>query len=172
MDTMTPLQRRRCMSHIRGRDTKPELTVRKFLFSRGYRYRTNCPYLPGKPDIVLRKYRTAIFVHGCFWHGHPGCRHFVLPKTNIDFWKSKIERNRERDRKTLNRLAGMGWHCLVVWECQLKPAVREKTLHSLDLTLNRFFLEDHRPPVPRPSAGSPAGSTPPPQPSADRPAGN
>ena len=143
MDKMTKEQRHRCMASIRGKDTKPEKLVRKFLFSRGFRYRLNHPRLPGRPDIVLRRYRTVIFVNGCFWHGHEGCGCFVMPKTNTSFWQKKIERNRERDRETQLRLAQMGWHCITVWECQLKPAVRERTLASLALTLNRIFLRDH-----------------------------
>lgn len=142
-DRMTKEQRHRCMAAIRGKGTKPELLVRKFLFSRGFRYRLNHPRLPGHPDIVLRKYRTCIFVNGCFWHGHDGCRHFVIPKTNTGFWKAKIERNKARDKEEQRRLAAMGWHCITVWECQLKPAVRERTLESLAYTLNRIFLNDH-----------------------------
>lgn len=142
MDKLTEEQRHRNMAAIRGKDTKPELLVRKFLFSRGFRYRLNHPRLPGHPDIVLRKYRTVIFVNGCFWHGHENCRYFRLPKTNVDFWKNKIERNRERDKEEQHRLAEMGWHCVTVWECQLKPKVRAKTLESLAYTLNHIFLED------------------------------
>lgn len=142
-DRMTKEQRHRCMAAIRGKGTKPELLVRKYLFSRGFRYRLNHPRLPGHPDIVLRKYRTCIFVNGCFWHGHDGCRHFVIPKTNTGFWKAKIERNKARDKEEQRRLAAMGWHCITVWECQLKPAVRERTLESLAYTLNRIFLNDH-----------------------------
>lgn len=97
MDKLNKEQRHRCMSAIKGKDTKPELLVRKFLFSRGFRYRLNHPRLPGHPDIVLRRYRTVIFVNGCFWHGHQGCKYFVLPKTNVEFWNEKIERNRSRD---------------------------------------------------------------------------
>lgn len=142
MDKLTEEQRHRNMAAIHGKDTKPELLVRKFLFSRGFRYRLNHPRLPGHPDIVLRKYRTVIFVNGCFWHGHENCRYFRLPKTNVDFWKNKIERNRERDKEEQHRLAEMGWHCVTVWECQLKPKVRAKTLESLAYTLNHIFLED------------------------------
>lgn len=109
------------MSAIKGKNTGPELLVRKFLFSRGFRYRLNHPRLPGHPDLVLRKYRTVIFVNGCFWHGHDDCRYFRLPKTNIGFWKSKIERNKARDHREQCQLAAMGWHCITVWECQLKP---------------------------------------------------
>lgn len=143
MDKLTKEQRHRCMASIHGKNTKPELLVRKFLFSRGFRYRLNHPRLPGHPDIVMRKYRTAIFVNGCFWHGHTGCRYFVLPKSNTAFWEAKIVRNRERDKEEQQRLAAMGWHCITVWECQLKSAVRMQTLESLVYTLNRIYLQDH-----------------------------
>ena len=131
------------MAQIRGKGTKPEMVVRKFLFGRGFRYRLNHPWLPGHPDIVLRKYRSVIFVNGCFWHGHEGCRYYVVPKSNTEFWKTKIARNRARDIEEQRRLASMGWHCITVWECQLKPAVREQTLESLAFTLNRIWLNDH-----------------------------
>ncbi len=131
------------MAQIRGKGTKPEMVVRKFLFGRGFRYRLNHPWLPGHPDIVLRKYRSVIFVNGCFWHGHEGCRYYVVPKSNTEFWKAKIARNRARDIEEQRRLASMGWHCITVWECQLKPAVREQTLESLAYTLNRIWLNDH-----------------------------
>ena len=144
MDKLTKEQRHRCMASIRGRDTKPEIMVRKFLFSRGFRYRLNHPRLPGHPDIVLRKYRTVIFVNGCFWHGHEGCRFFVLPKTNTEFWRTKIERNQNRDVREQQQLASMGWHCITVWECQLKSKVRQQTLEGLVYTLNHIFLEDHK----------------------------
>lgn len=131
------------MAQIRGKGTKPEMVVRKFLFGCGFRYRLNHPWLPGHPDIVLRKYRSVIFVNGCFWHGHEGCRYYVVPKSNTEFWKAKIARNRTRDIEEQRRLASMGWHCITVWECQLKPAVREQTLESLAYTLNRIWLNDH-----------------------------
>ena len=131
------------MAQIRGKGTKPEMVVRKFLFGRGFRYRLNHPWLPGHPDIVLRKYRSVIFVNGCFWHGHEGCRYYVVPESNTEFWKAKIARNRTRDIEEQRRLASMGWHCITVWECQLKPAVREQTLESLAFTLNRIWLNDH-----------------------------
>ena len=143
MDKLTKEQRHRCMSAIKSRNTKPEILVRKFLFSRGFRYRLNHPRLPGHPDLVLRKYRTVIFVNGCFWHGHEGCRHYVLPKSNVDFWQRKIERNKARDIEEQHRLASMGWHCITVWECQLKPKVRQQTLDSLVHTLYHIFLQDH-----------------------------
>ena len=98
MDKMTAEQRHRCMAAIRSRDTRPEMVVRRYLHACGFRYRLNHPGLPGHPDIVLRKYRTVIFVNGCFWHGHEGCRHFRLPKTNTGFWRAKIERNKARDK--------------------------------------------------------------------------
>ena len=142
-DRLTIEQRHNNMAAIRGRDTKPEILVRKFLWSRGFRYRLNHPRLPGKPDIVLRKYRTCILVNGCFWHGHEGCKYYVVPKSNTGFWMEKIRRNRERDHEVLHRLAEMGWHTIVIWECELKPAVREKTLESLAFTLNHIYLEDH-----------------------------
>lgn len=130
------------MSSIKGKDTKPELLVRKFLFKRGYRYRLNHPRLPGHPDLVMLKYRTVIFVNGCFWHGHEGCKYFVLPKSNIDFWKTKIERNKERDIEVQKELAKMGWHCITIWECQLKPNIKDQTLESLDYTLSHIYLTD------------------------------
>ena len=142
MEKLTKEQRHHCMASIRGKNTGPEIMVRKFLFSRGFRYRLNHPRLPGHPDIVMRKYRTCIFVNGCFWHGHDNCRYFVLPKTNTEFWKAKIERNRARDIEEQRKLASMGWHCITVWECQLKPAVRKQTLESLVYTLNSIYLKD------------------------------
>lgn len=142
-DTLTPIQRHAVMAAIKGKDTKPEMIVRRFLWSCGYRYRLNHPRLPGKPDIVLRKYRTCIFVNGCFWHGHEDCKYFVMPKSNTEFWEKKIERNKRRDRQTLERLSQMGWNSITVWECELKPKRREQTLESLAYTLNRIFLKNH-----------------------------
>jgi DNA mismatch endonuclease (patch repair protein) len=144
MDRLTPVQRHRCMSAIHAKNTKPELLVRRFLFSRGFRYRLNDPHLPGHPDIVLRKYRTVVFVNGCFWHGHEGCDNFRQPQTNTEFWQAKITRNAERDKAEQRALAAFGWHCVTVWECQLKPKVRECTLESLAFTLNHIFLMDRK----------------------------
>ena len=144
-DKLTPEQRHRCMASIHSRDTKPEMVVRRYLHSRGFRYRVNVKILPGSPDIVLRKYRTAIFIHGCFWHGHDGCRHFVLPKSNTDFWTAKIERNQERDLERRRQLKQMGWHTIVIWECQLKPKAREATLSELEHLLHRTYLDNLRP---------------------------
>ena len=143
MDKLTKEQRHRCMSAIKGKNTKPELLVRKFLFSRGFRYRLNHPRLPGHPDIVLRKYRTVIFVNGCFWHGHEGCKYYVLPKTNTEFWKEKIGKNKERDLKERMQLRNMGWHVVLLWECQLKSKVREQNLKGLLYTLNKIVLENY-----------------------------
>lgn len=131
------------MSCIHSKDTMPEMIVRKYLWRHGFRYRLNHPRLPGKPDVVLRKYRTCVFVNGCFWHGHDDCKAFRIPKSNVDFWTKKIRRNKERDKEVQVALARMGWHCITVWECQLKPNVRAKTLESLAYTLNKIFLQDH-----------------------------
>ena len=141
-DTHTPSQRHANMAAIRGKDTKPEMLVRRYLWRHGFRYRLNHPRLPGKPDIVLRKYRTCIFVNGCFWHGHEGCQYYTIPKTNMEFWVDKVRRNKERDLKVQHELAAMGWHCITIWECELKPTKREETLKSLAYTLNKIFLQD------------------------------
>ena len=161
MDKLSTEQRHKNMAAIRGKDTKPEMIVRKGLWRRGFRYRLNHKRLPGHPDLVLRKYRTCIFVNGCFWHGHnvaiPSrmddgrckmedvvnslcCK---IPKTNREFWVAKIRRNKERDNEEQRKLAEMGWHCITVWECELKPTVKEQTLKSLAYTLNKIWLEDH-----------------------------
>lgn len=131
------------MAAIHGRNTHPEMIVRRYLFARGFRYRVNNPRLPGHPDIVLRKYRTCIFVNGCFWHGHT-CKEFRPPKTNTDFWMKKIERNRQRDKREHEQLAKMGWHVITVWECELKKGKRAQTLSSLVYTLNHIRLNDMR----------------------------
>ena len=143
MDKMTKEQRHRCMSAIHSRNTKPEMIVRRFLFSHGFRYRLNHPRLPGHPDIVMRKYRTVIFVNGCFWHGHENCKHYSQPKANVKFWQDKIERNKSRDLEQRKQLAAMGWHTITVWECQLTPSTREETLSSLEYTLHHIYLSNH-----------------------------
>ena len=119
------------MSRIKGKNTKPEELVRKYLFSQGFRYRKNDKRLPGSPDIVLPKYKTVIFVNGCFWHGHEGCKHFVWPKSNEEFWKNKIETNIARDKQKTKALEELGWKVIVVWECELKSVKCEKTLKDL-----------------------------------------
>ena len=146
MDKLTPEQRHKNMAAIRGKNTKPEMIVRRGLWSRGFRYRLNHRGLPGHPDIVLRKYRTCIFVNGCFWHGHDGC--WKIPKSNREFWVAKIRRNKERDKEEQRKLAAMGWHCITVWECELKPSKREETLDSIAFTLNHIWLQDHSIPKP------------------------
>ena len=143
-DRLTPTQRHYNMSRIRGKDTTPEMLVRKYLWRHGFRYRLHCRNLPGRPDIVLAKYRTCIFINGCFWHGHEGCRYFVMPKTRVEFWQTKIQRNRIRDKEVIHKLAEMGWHCITVWECQLKAAVREENLRSLLFALNDIFFKDRQ----------------------------
>ena len=158
-DTMSPAQRHRCMSHIRSRNTKPEIKVRQWLWNHGYRYRLCVKSVPGKPDIVMRKYRTAIFVNGCFWHGHgvelppvetfhetslqpaqsqptvinsPCCK---IPQTNREFWVNKIRRNQERDRQNCQTLQENGWQVIVVWECQLKANLMEQTMRQVEQRL-------------------------------------
>lgn len=139
-DKMTKEQRHRCMSNIKDRNTKPEMIVRRYLHAHGYRYRINVRRLPGTPDIVLRKYKTVIFINGCFWHGHKGCRYFVMPKSNTTFWEKKIERNRQRDAEKRIQLRRLGWNTIIIWECELKPKNRLTTLQALEQTLNRIFL--------------------------------
>ena len=173
MDKLTTEQRHSNMAAIRSKDTQPEMIVRQGLWKRGFRYRLNHKRLPGHPDLVLRKYRTCIFINGCFWHGHnvsltpdpsltpnpspkgegdskgEGSEYIVnsecckIPKTNREFWVAKIQRNKERDKEEQRKLAEMGWHCITVWECELKPSKREDTLESLAFTLNHIWLQDH-----------------------------
>ena len=163
-DTMTPEQRHRCMAHIRSKDTKPELKVRRWLWNHGYRYRLNVKSVPGKPDIVMRSYRTAIFVNGCFWHGHGvtespvqgsmfkvnGSRCCKIPTSNRDFWVKKIRRNRERDEENYRLLQENGWHVIVIWECQLRPTVIEHTMREVELLLadNLLSRYKHHTPIP------------------------
>ena len=136
------------MAAIRGKDTKPEILVRKFLFSKGLRYRLNNRKLPGSPDIVLKKYKTVIFVDGCFWHGHEGCKYFRLPKSNTPFWEAKITRNIERDKETTQALTALGWKVISIWECELRnKSNREAALNKLlnDITcstVKRYSVEE------------------------------
>ena len=161
MDKLTPQQRHANMAAIHSKDTKPEMIVRRGLWARGFRYRLNHKRLPGHPDLVLRKYRTCIFVNGCFWHGHHINLQFddlqftiesskccKIPKTNREFWVAKIRRNKERDKEEQRKLASMGWHCITVWECELTPKKREETLESIAFTLNHIYLQDHSTPKP------------------------
>ena len=119
-DKLNIQQRHHCMSRIRGKDTKPELLVRKGLHARGFRFRLQDRKLPGRPDIVLPKYSVAIMVNGCFWHGHGGCRYATKPKSNIEFWETKIARNKHRDEVTAAHLEALGWTVIIVWECELR----------------------------------------------------
>ena len=119
-DTLTPEERSERMSRIRSRDTKPELALRSALHRMGFRFRVNARLLPGKPDIVLPKYRAVILVHGCFWHRHEGCKIASTPKSNTEFWEEKFARNVERDRSTVKQLAQLGWEVIVAWECELR----------------------------------------------------
>ena len=158
MDHLSPQQRHKNMAAIKSKNTKPEMIVRRGLWSRGFRYRLNHRGLPGHPDLVLGKYRTCIFVNGCFWHGHKltestvqgsgfmvqGSECCKIPKTNREFWVAKIVRNKERDKEVQRQLAQMGWHCITVWECELSPSKREDTLESIAFTLNHLWLHDRR----------------------------
>lgn len=129
---MTKQQRHDCMSAIKSKDTKPEMLVRKYLFSRGLRFRVQVAKLPGKPDIVLPKYKTVVFVNGCFWHGHEECRYYRLPKSNVEFWQKKIERNIERDARAECELKAMGWRVIRIWECEIrKVSNRRQSLETL-----------------------------------------
>ena len=119
-DTFSPEARHRCMSHIRSKDTSPELTVRKWLFANGFRFRLHRKDLPGKPDIVLPKYKTVIFVNGCFWHHHANCRYGYMPKSNLAYWEQKFARNIARDQKEQQELRELGWSVIIVWECWVK----------------------------------------------------
>jgi DNA mismatch endonuclease, patch repair protein len=135
-DIFSKEERSKIMAGISGKETKPEVLVRKFLFSKGFRYRKNVKTLPGKPDIVLPKFKTAIFIHGCFWHGHSRCKRAALPKTNNSFWKTKVKGNKERDKRNYLELKRMGWHVITIWQCELRNQQYSKsTLDSLVHTL-------------------------------------
>ncbi len=138
-DIKTKESRSYNMSRIAGKDTKPEELVRKYLFSKGFRYRKNVRKLPGTPDLVLPKYRTVIFVNGCFWHGHEGCKYFVWPKSNAEFWRQKIETNISRDRRKEAQLRDMGWNVMIVWECELHPSKKQATLERLESQLRQIL---------------------------------
>lgn len=138
-DRMTPEQRHDCMASIHSEDTRPEQAVRRELWHRGYRFRKCVRTLPGTPDIVLPKYRTCIFVNGCFWHGHKGCSKFVMPKTRTEFWVNKIARNQERDLVNIQRLESIGWSAITVWECELGKSGIENTMEKIE-----SMLEENR----------------------------
>lgn len=131
MDVHSKETRSYNMSRIRSKNTKPEEIVRKHLFSLGFRYRKNDKRYPGTPDIILPKYKTVIFINGCFWHGHSGCKYFVVPKSNTEFWQNKIAANIARDDEKIAQLLRMNWKVITVWECELKPTQRSGTLTRL-----------------------------------------
>ena len=141
MDIWDKKKRSAVMARIKSKDTKPELIVRRYLYSRGYRYLKNVKGLPGTPDIVLRKYGIVIFIHGCFWHGHSDSH---TPHSNVEFWEAKINRNRSRDERNKLALRQMGWKVMTVWECQLRPAVREQTLREIEYLINHTYLQRYR----------------------------
>lgn len=130
-DIVAPEVRSRMMSNIRGRDTRAEVTLRKKLFARGFRYRVNDRRLPGSPDIVFPKWGAVIFVHGCYWHRHPGCSKAYVPKTRVDFWQAKFDENVQRDQRNIRDLLQAGWRVAVVWECAVIPELRPQTLDAL-----------------------------------------
>lgn len=125
------------MSRIKGKNTKPEMLVRKFLFGNGLRYKLHDKTLAGKPDLVFPKHRTVIFIHGCYWHGHEGCRYFVVPKTRTEWWLNKINGNKTKDAQNITALEEAGWKIIVVWECELKTVKREETLKQLLQAINK-----------------------------------
>jgi len=132
MDRMTPHQRHDCMSNIHSKDTRPEHVVRRELWHRGYRFRKCVKALPGTPDIVMPKYRTVIFVNGCFWHGHKGCSKYTVPKTNVNFWKEKVARNQERDLLNNQRLETIAWNVITIWECELSKSQLSATMDRVE----------------------------------------
>ena len=131
VDKFSKETRSRVMSRIRSKNTKPEILVRSYLFSKGLRFRKNDKRYPGSPDIVLPKYHTIVFVHGCFWHLHDGCKYAVMPKSNVEYWEKKLYRNKERDKHNQELLIEMGWNVITVWECQLKKDRQDQTLKEL-----------------------------------------
>lgn len=142
-DIFSKSKRSDIMSRISGKETKPEILVRKYLFAHGFRYRKNAKDLPGKPDIVLPKYKTVIFVNGCFWHGHHNCKKAALPVTNTEFWSKKILSNIIRDEKAYVELSGIGYKVLVVWQCELGIKEREKTLDELVNKIRLCNINDY-----------------------------
>ena len=130
-DTVSKEKRSEIMFHVTGKETKPEIIVRKYLFARGLRYRKNVKRLPGTPDIVFPKYKTAVFVNGCFWHGHKGCKYSHLPSSNFEYWEKKIADNIERDERKKRELEGLGYRVLIIWQCQLKSNTKIETLEAL-----------------------------------------
>ena len=145
-DRLSKEERSELMSHIRSVNTKPEVALRRALWRRGFRYRVNVKNLPGSPDIVLPKHRTVVFVHGCFWHGHNGCKEYTVPKTNTEFWVKKVERNQERDQEVWRKLEAKGWSVEIVWECELVKAKFADTVERVtaDIIENGDLYRKHR----------------------------
>jgi DNA mismatch endonuclease (patch repair protein) len=141
MDTLDKNRRSELMAKVKQKDTEPEILVRRYLFSKGFRYRVNVKTLSGSPDIVLPKYRTAIFVHGCFWHGHT-CRAGHLPSSNLDYWQAKIKKNVERDQRKIENLKEQGWNVIVVWQCEIKT-LKERNLRLSNL-ITQIKSESHK----------------------------
>ena len=141
-DVHNKATRRYNMSQIKGKNTKPEMLVRKYIFSNGFRYKLHDKKLPGKPDIVFPKIRTVIFVHGCFWHGHENCKYFVVPKTNTEWWLSKINRNKQNDVENISKLKNEGWDIFTIFECELKNEKLNKTLNNILVQLNNKLSEN------------------------------
>lgn len=139
MDNKTKAERSLNMSRIQAKDTKPELTIRRLLFADGFRYRIHVKTLPGTPDLVLPKYRAVIFVHGCFWHGHDGCKYAKLPTTHVEFWRDKISKNKERDQRVRQELVSGGWRVLTIWTCSInnQAKVKETYTQVKDWILNK-----------------------------------
>ena len=142
-DILTEEQRHKAMASIHSVSTKPELKLRHALWRLGFRYRMNDKRMPGKPDIVFPKYRAVIFVHGCFWHGHKGCRNYTVPKTNTEFWTAKVVRNQERDQRVWRELEAMGWSVIIVWECELKKTKLPGTIDRVEAKI-RAAGEKHQ----------------------------
>lgn len=142
-DIVSPEQRSRNMSAIRSKNTKPEVYLRKLLFAEGYRYRIAPDYVPGHPDIFLRKYNTAIFIHGCFWHRHQGCKYAYMPKSRVDFWQKKFDDNVRRDVEVQKQLQEQGTKCLIVWECTVKEMWRNSLRRDCILSSIACFLADN-----------------------------
>lgn len=142
MDIFTPEQRHKVMAAVKGRDTKPEILIRKLLFSLGYRFRIQRKDLPGKPDIVLPRHKTAIFVNGCFWHQHPGCAASRIPASNTEYWAAKLSRNAERDRKNYALLREMGWRVIVIWECEIKTILQTHRVPGLPPKEAKPYADD------------------------------
>ncbi len=145
-DRLSKEERSELMSHIRSTNTKPEVALRRALWRRGFRYRVNVKNLPGSPDIVLPKHRTVVFVHGCFWHGHNGCKEFTVPKTNTEFWVKKVARNQERDQEVWRKLEAKGWSVVIVWECELVKAKFDGTVERVtgEIIENGELYRKHR----------------------------